>query len=157
MKTSELRNIIAPAVIALGFELVDCELHFEQGRKIILVYIDNPTGDISTKGVTIEDCTRVSRQINATLEVEAPTMGGYTLEVSSPGLDRPLVTAAHYQRFLGAHVKIKLKNPLDGRRNFTGELLSVVDNHLQIKVDQEIFDFSIENIEKANLIPDLRF
>lgn len=150
---SSLENIIAPAVTALGFDLVTCAFTFEGHRKIVRVYIDGP------QGVTVDDCARVSQQISAVLEVQTPINGQFHLEVSSPGLDRPLITPAHYRRFLGRHIRIKLHNALAGRRNFTGELKSISDNdgQIQILVDGQTIELSFANIEKANLIPDLRF
>jgi ribosome maturation factor RimP len=150
---SSLENIIAPAVAALGLELVTCVLTFEGHRKIIRVYIDGP------HGVTVDDCARVSQQVSAILEVQTPITGQFHLEVSSPGLDRPLITPAHYRRFLGQRIHIKLHNALAGRKNFTGELKSISDNdgQIQILVDGQTIELSFENIEKANLIPDLRF
>ncbi len=112
------------------------------------VFIDSP------QGVTVEDCTAVSRQISAILDVENPIHGQYDLEVSSPGLDRPLVTPAHYQRFLGKRARIKLRQPLDGRRNFAGELLAIEDDTVTIMVDGETFALVLSNIEKANLVPE---
>lgn len=150
---SPLENTIAPAVTALGFELVTCALTFEGHRKIVRVYIDGP------QGVTVDDCARVSQQISALLEVQTPITGQFHLEVSSPGLDRPLITPAHYRRFLGRRIRVKLHNALAGRKNFTGELQSISDNdgQIQILVDGQTIELSLANIEKANLIPDLRF
>lgn len=150
---SSLENIIAPAVTALGFELVTCVLAFEGGRKIVRIYIDGP------QGISVDDCARVSQQISAVLEVQTPITGQFHLEVSSPGLDRPLMTPAHYRRFLGQHIRLKLHNALAGRKNFTGELKSISDNdgQIQILVDGQPIELSFANIEKANLIPDLRF
>lgn len=148
---SHIETVITPAVTALGFELVSCGQYSEGGKKILRVYIDAP------QGVTVDDCTKASRQISAILNVEMPIAGQYNLEVSSPGLDRPLITPAHFQRFIGKQIKVKLHNALDERKNFSGELLGIDNNQVQILVDGTTFHLPLENIEKANLIPDLRF
>ncbi len=146
---AQLVTIIEPAVNALGYELISCDLYQQGGRAIIRVYIDKENG------VTIDDCTLASRQIGAALEVENALAGAYNLEVSSPGLDRPLVKIEHFTRFIGKQVRIKLALPLDGRRNFSGELIAVQDQQITINVDAEIFTLAFANIEKANLIPDI--
>ncbi len=150
--SSELESIIAPAVSALGFEMVYCCIVSEGHRKALRVFVENVQG-----GITIEDCSRISRQISAVLDVAAPIAGQYNLEVSSPGLDRLLVTPAHYQRFIGSKIHIKLRNGLDGRRNFTGELLSATNDIVRIQTEDSLFELELKNIEKANLIPELRF
>src|SRR5437870_3087505 len=110
-----LNQIIAPAVAALGYELVGCELAQDSGRQILRVYVDGENG------ITLDGCAAVSRQISAVLDVEDPIKGRFLLEVSSPGLERPLFSLAHYQRFIGHKAKLRLRQPQeDGRRNFTG-------------------------------------
>lgn len=152
MKAAELEKIIAPAISALGFELVNCIICSEKGKSTFRIFIDHP------QGVTVEDCARVTRQINTILEVSAPEIGGYSLEVSSPGLDRPLFTFEHFQRFIGNRIKITLHQPRNGRKNFTGELLNITaEKQIELRVDKEIFVLNLNDIEKANLIPNLRF
>lgn len=149
--TMPLESLIAPALAVMGFELVSCKFVSESGRRTLRVYVDSPAG------LTVDDCIHISRQINAILDAEASIDGAYDLEVSSPGLDRPLITLAHFQRFIDKEVKIKLHNPLEGRRHFTGKLLSAKENSVQILVDEKIVDLDFNNIEKANLVPDVRF
>ncbi len=147
--TAQLATLIAPAVIALGFEFVGCELLPSGGRITLRVYI------VKAEGVTIDDCSKASRQIGAVLDVEDPLMSRYDLEVSSPGADRLLVTPEHYQRFIGKRVRIKLHTPLDNnRRNFTGQLLELTADAVNIEVDGEIFTLNLSHIEKANLVPE---
>ncbi len=148
---AKLEPMLAPAIEVLGFELVDCALTNEAGRAILRIYID------SEQGVRLEDCQKVSEQISAILDVEAPLSGRYNLEISSPGLDRPLVTLAHYQRFIGRQIRLKLHRAVEGRRNFSGELLAVVGNSIQMRLEDQVMDFPLDNIEKANLVPELRF
>jgi ribosome maturation factor RimP len=143
-----IEKIITPAVNALGYELVACELRPGDRRLILRVYID------SENGVNLDDCTKISRQISALLDVEYPALEHYDLEVSSPGLDRPLVKPAHYQRYIGKRIRVKLRIPYEDRRNFTGELLHGDADTIAIRVDNQTFCLNLADIEKANLIPD---
>lgn len=143
-----LHAIINPAIALLGYELVGCELHRSGGRSLLRVYID------SDKGVTLEDCERASRQISAVLDVEDPISGAYDLEVSSPGLNRPLFVLEHYQRFIGKPAKIRLRMPQQDRRNFTGKIAGVNDGIITlIGENGEVWELPFPNIEKGNLIP----
>lgn len=143
-----LNEIVRPAVLALGFELLGCE-YLSQGRYSRLrIYVD------SDRGVSVDDCARVSEQVSAILDVEDPMAGEYTLEVSSPGLDRPLFILEHYKRFVGQQIKLRLRFPLDNRSNFTG-LLKTVDEEkesIEMVVDGKAYILYFSNIEKANLI-----
>lgn len=149
MEIPELETTIDAAVTAAGFELVNCSLSSIGRTKVIRVFIDAPNG------ISIDDCQKVSRQINAVLEVSDAFSGDYTLEVSSPGMDRALVKPEHYQRFLGSRVKIKLRHDMEGRRNFTGELISANAETISLQVDKKIFELPLSNIEKANIVPNL--
>ncbi|MFL6712462.1 MAG: ribosome maturation factor RimP [Sulfurifustis sp.] len=142
-----LRERLQAGVQALGFELVDVELTGGRQHQTLRVYIDSP------QGVTVDDCADVSRQLSAILDVEDPFPGTYTLEVSSPGLDRPLVTVADYRRFEGAIVKVRLATALDGRRNFTGRLASTTADGIVVEVDNEQFHLRFDAIERARLVP----
>ena len=144
---SALRVRLASGVEALGFELVEAELSGGRHHRTLRVYIDGP------EGVTVDDCAAVSRQLSAILDVEDPIPGSYTLEVSSPGLDRPLVTPADFRRFQGAMIKVRLLNALDGRRNFTGRLLETTPESVVMEVDQERFNLPLAAIERARLVP----
>lgn len=144
---SALRVRLASGVEALGFELVEAELSGGRHHRTLRVYIDRP------EGVTVDDCAAVSRQLSAILDVEDPITGSYTLEVSSPGLDRPLVTPADFRRFQGAMIKVRLLNALDGRRNFTGRLLETTPESVVMQVDQERFNLPLAAIERARLVP----
>ncbi len=144
---SALRMRLASGVKALGFELVEAELSGGRHHRTLRVYIDGP------EGVTVDDCAAVSRQLSAILDVEDPITGSYTLEVSSPGLDRPLVTPADFRRFQGAMIKVRLLNALDGRRNFTGRLLETTPESVVMEVDQERFNLPLAAIERARLVP----
>jgi len=111
------------------------------------VYIDKPGG------VTVDDCADVSRQLSAILDVEDPLPGSYMLEVSSPGLDRPLVTANDFRRFIGEMVKVQMHQPIAGRKRFKGRLLAASDERVTLEVDGEQFDLVLADVERARLVP----
>lgn len=144
---SELVNLIEPTVVSLGYELSDLELKLGGQDGVVRVFIDKP------EGVDISDCETVSRQLSAILDVEDPLPGHYRLEVSSPGLDRKLTKPAHFQRFVGETVRVKLRFPLDGRRNFRGTLTAADDERIEIEVDGKSYRLEIAAIESARLIP----
>ena len=141
-----LENLVAPALTVLGFELICCRFIIEDGRQTLRILIDNP------QGLTSDDCIQASRQIGAILDVEAIIDFPYDLEVSSPGLDRPLITVAHFRRFIDQTIKIKLHEPVEDQRHFTGQLLSVTEQIVQVLVGQKTIDIQFDNIDKANLV-----
>jgi len=146
---ANIQVLIEPAVTALGYELVGAE-YLSQGRHSLLrIYID------SEDGITLEDCERVSHQVSGILDVEDAIQGHYSLEVSSPGLDRPLFTLDHFKRFIGKQAKIKLAAPIDGRRKFNGVIRAVGDNQVVLEMDAEEFELPFNAIEKANLVPEI--
>ncbi len=143
----QMAELLEPGVNALGYELLGLE-YLSQGRHSVLrLFIDRPDG------ITVEDCERVSHQVSGVLEVEDPIKGQYTLEVSSPGLDRPLFKPAHFERFVGEQVQVRLVRPLDGRRKFKGQLLGLRDGSVVIELDGEELVLPWEDIEKAHLVP----
>ncbi len=146
MLDHHLQQILAPAVGALGYELLGVERN-QSGRHCLLrVYIDQDSG------ITIEDCEKVSHQVSGVLDVEDPIKTAYTLEVSSPGLDRPLFTRAHFERFMGHEIKLRLTKPLNNRRVFTGLLHSMIDDDIILIVDGINYQLALANIDKANLV-----
>lgn len=134
---------------ALGFEMVDAELAGGRQHQTLRVYIDGP------RGVTVDNCADVSRQLSAILDVEDPFSGSYTLEVSSPGLDRPLVKPADFRRFQGSLVKVRLLHGLDGRRNFTGQLVETTAEGIVLEVDDARVNLPFADIERARLVPQI--
>jgi ribosome maturation factor RimP len=149
----KLTQLLAPAVEGLGFELVGIE-HLPQGKQSLLrVYIDSP------EGVTIENCSRVSHQISGVLEVEEPIKGHFSLEVSSPGIDRPLFKREHFERFVGSKVKIKLHHAIEGRRNIVGVLEKLEGEAVYVQVDDtgETCQVQLDDIDKANVIGELKY
>lgn len=145
MLDTHLQQLFAPVVTALGYELVGVE----RINQIIRVYIDN-----AVNGITIGDCEQVSNQIEGILAVENPTQGHYTLEVSSPGLDRPLFTLAQLAHFIGHKVKIRLTQPINAQRTFIGILQQVNDQTITIVADGMKYNLPYMQIHRANLAPD---
>jgi ribosome maturation factor RimP len=142
-------KIVEPVVESMGYELVGVEL-MRHGRECTLrVYIDKPAG------ITLDDCAAVSHQLSGVMDVEDPIQSAYRLEISSPGLDRPLFKVGDFERFAGATARIKLAVPLEGRRNFTGILSGVQDGRVKVQVDEQMFELNFEHIERARLVPQL--
>lgn len=146
---STLRARLAAGTEAMGFQLVDVDLLGGRQHQTLRIYIDRP------QGVTVDDCAGVSRQLSAILDVEDPFPGSYTLEVSSPGLDRPLVTPDDFRRFQGEVVKVRLQRAMDGRRNFTGRLVETTPENIVVEVDRERFRLPLAAIERARLVPEI--
>ena len=149
MTKEKLGEILAPLVGDLGLEFVGIEFSPSAGSSLLRVYIDAPE-----RPVTIEDCERTSREISARLDVDDPIAGRYTLEVSSPGLDRPLFTPQQFARFIGSEVKIGTALPIDGRRRFQGVLRAVDDERVNLDQDGKDVAIAHANIVKAKLVPD---
>lgn len=149
MSKEQMKRIIEPAVEQLGFELADLEVKTGGRDSVLRIFID------AEKGIDIEDCELVSRQVSAILDVEDPLPGHYTLEVSSPGLDRTLTKPAHFQRFVGEEVRVKLRFPLNGRRNFRGVLKTAEKDNIVVEVDGKAHDLPLTTIESARLVPAL--
>ena len=145
-----LKRIVAATVEAMGYELVGVEFHPRSVSALLRVYIDGENG------ITLDDCQRVSHQVSGVLDVEDPIIGSYTLEISSPGLDRPLFEAKHFERFAGAEVRIQLRELLDGRRKLVGCLLGMRGGDVVIvDHDGQEWQVPLEQIEKARLVPQL--
>jgi ribosome maturation factor RimP len=151
MMIRELQAIVEPAVTAMGYELWGCEwVGAGRNQCLLRVYVDRE------EGVDIDACAKISRQISAVLDVEDPIGSRYLLEVSSPGIERPLFTLAQCRRYLGEKIEIRLRVPREGRRNFKGVLQSVTDESLALQMsDQTLLDFSWRDIEKAYLRPEI--
>jgi ribosome maturation factor RimP len=148
MNSEELGKLLEPTVEGLGYELADLELKIGGRDGVLRLFIDKTDGAIG-----VEDCEAVSRQVSAFLDVEDPIPGQYALEVSSPGLDRKLTKVEHFQRFTGEDVRIKLRFPLQGRRNFRGALKSATAELIEVEVDGEAHSLPISTIESVRLVP----
>lgn len=142
-----LKEMLEPAVSAVGMELWGVEFLAQGKHSILRLYID------SEQGVTIDNCEAVSHQVSGVLDVEDPINGEYSLEVSSPGMDRPLFSFAQFSRYVGELVKVRLQVAVSGKRNFTGKLLAANDGDLTFEVDNQQLTVSINQIDKANLVP----
>lgn len=153
-KASDIAALLAPTVQSLGLELLGVEYLPAPGGATLRLYIDVPVAEAAERSVGIEHCEAVSREVSAQLDVEDPISGHYTLEVSSPGVDRPLFDAAQFARFQGEQAKVALKLPQDGRRRLTGRIASVQGDTITFDVDGAPVAVDAGNIEKARLVPD---
>lgn len=151
MKHDVLEKLLTPLVATLDLELIGAEFAPHHGNALLRLYIDG-----KDRPVTIEDCEAVSRAASAALDASDPIQGRYTLEVSSPGLDRPLFSAAQFARFIGREVKLAVNMPVGGRRRFLGAIRSVEGE--RIVIEQNGVEVGIEhgNVLRANLVPEFR-
>lgn len=156
-REDKITQLCQPVVESMGFEWVGVEFHPNSVNSILRIYVDKPEG-----GITMDDVVLVTEQINPLLDVEEPINMAYTLEVSSPGLDRPLFTLEHFERFIGQEVKINTRQGIERRRKFAGKIIAVdKDNRLitiglkKDKKQQDKLNINIvlDNIEKARLVP----
>lgn len=146
MLDHQLQRLFAPVINGLAYELLGVERHQHGRHCVVRVYIDHPNG------ITLEDCEKVSHQLSGVLDVEDPIKTAYTLEVSSPGLDRPLFTRAHFERFIGHEIKVRLIKPVNNRRVFTGTLHSMVDDDLLLIIDGKAYRLALAMIDKAHVV-----
>ena len=142
----QLIEMLETTVARLGFELTDLELQAGE-HGFLRLYIDNAAG------IRLEDCEAVSRQVSALLDVEDPISGDYNLEVSSPGLNRRLVKAEHFERFAGENVRVKLKRLFEGRRNFKAKLIGYVEPNVVLQEGQAKFLIPLQEIDTARVVP----
>ena len=148
MSLQILNELLQPLVEDLGYEFVGIEYSNNPKNSVLRLYID------SENGVDIKDCETVSRETAALLDVKDPIKSQYNLEVSSPGLARPLFTLAHYSEFVGEQAKITLFAPQDGRRKFVGPILGVDESTIRIEQDGVEASIDFDNVVKAKLVPD---
>ena len=148
-REERLRRLLEPAVEGFGYELLGVQLLAQGHHSKLRVYID------SEEGITVDDCARVSHQVSGVLEVEDPIPGQYTLEVSSPGMDRPLFRAAHYEQHKGSRVSVKLHAPMEGRRKFKGQLLGMQASNVWLMEDEIEWLIPLDLIGTARLIPEM--
>lgn len=139
-------ELLQPGAEALGYELVAVELTGGD-VSIVRIYIDSPDG------ITVTDCSKASRQFSAIMDVEDPISNRYTLEVSSPGMDRPLAKPNHFKEVVGSEVKIKMATLVNGRRRFTGELVEATDEFAVVEVDGEQTELLYDEMDKARIVP----
>ncbi|HLI16856.1 MAG TPA: ribosome maturation factor RimP [Rhodanobacteraceae bacterium] len=155
METEAIAARVAPALEELGLECLGVEWNAGHGGGLLRVYIDSlqQDGD-AANAVSVDDCEAASREISALLDVDDPIPGHYVLEVSSPGIERPLFNAAQFARFIGAEAKVTLKLPRDGRRRLRGRIAAVDGSNIRMDVDGGRMDVAEDEIESAHLVPD---
>lgn len=141
-----LTGLVTPVAIALGYELWGIEYISSGKQTIVRIYID------AENGIDVDDCAKLSRQVSSVFDVEDPILGEYSLEVSSPGMDRPLFTLEQFRRYIGEQVKVRLRTPFDGRRKFAGRLTAIEDDELVIAVDEHEYLLPFDAIDKANVV-----
>ncbi len=145
-KQDLLRDLIEPVVTALDCELWGVEYNSQGRHTMVRVYIDGPDG------VSIDDCANVSRQLSSVFDVEDPITGEYNLEVSSPGMDRPLFSLAQYAQFIGEQLQVRLRTSFEGRRKFSGQLTGVEGDEVVLVVDEHEYLLPFDSIDKASVI-----
>jgi len=148
LRSVKLTHLLQPLVEDLGYEFVGLEHGSNTKNPVLAVYID------SEDGIAVEDCEKVSREVAALLDVEDPIPGHYNLEISSPGLDRPLFTLEQFGRFVGEVARISLFAPQEGQRKFKGTILGAEGDRVKIEVDGSEVQLEMNNIAKARLVPD---
>ncbi|CAN5317288.1 ribosome maturation factor RimP [soil metagenome] len=149
-KADDIQALLAPTVASLGLELLGVEFVPSGASALLRLYID-----VEGRHVGVEDCEAASREVSALLDVEDPISSEYTLEVSSPGIDRPLFSVAQFARWVGEQAKVQLRLPKDGRRRFTGRIVSAAGDSIVMADDTGEFSITHDNIDKARLVPDL--
>lgn len=141
----EVREVVEPILESQGLELVDLEYQRESQGWVLRIYLDREGG------VSLEDCAGISHEVGAVLEVKDLIPSSYILEVSSPGLTRPLKKPEDFNKFRNQMVKIKLYEPFDGRKNFKGTLLGLEGDRVRVEVEQQVYELPLQRIAKANL------
>ncbi len=145
----QIGALLEPGIRSMGYELVGVEYQGgTRGGGLLRVYID------SEHGISAEDCQKVSYQVSGVLDVEDPIPGHYTLEISSPGLDRLLFRAQDFERFAGQLVRVRMRVPVDGQRKFKGRLKAIQDGIVLIEQDDAEVGLPLEQIEQARLVPE---
>ena len=149
-RDSLLIELLQPVVEAMGFIFWGLEFKASGRHTLLRIYIDHE------EGVNVDQCAEVSRQVSSVLDVEDPITQEYTLEVSSPGMDRPLFTLQQYQQYANHILDLRLRVPFDGRRKFKGQLLGTEDQDVVLLVDENEYLLPIELIEKAHIVPQFK-
>ena len=148
MMREALEKLLRPAVEDTGYELWDLEFAPRARGGMLRLYIDSPAG------ITLDDCERVSRAVSTVLDAEDPIPGQYTLEVSSPGLDRVLRTREHFERYAGETVRLEMKELVGGRRRFVGRLVRVLDREIELALEEGSVTLPLDGVHKARLVPE---
>jgi len=149
MLRDQLTELLDPVVTRLGYELWELEYVTRAGGGLLRLYIDSPDG------ISVDDCERVSRAVSEELDATDPIPNEYTLEVSSPGLDRVLRKPEHFTRFAGEHVKLEMTEAINGRKRFSGRLTDVSGGEIALEVDGATLRLPIAGIHKARVAPQI--
>jgi len=149
MYYEELNKLVEPSIKNMGYELSDLEIKQHGRSKVLRLFIDN------SEGITLDDCEVVSQHVSLLLDVEDIIPEDYTLEVSSPGLNRKLTKIEHYLRFLGSEVKVKLHPSVEGRKNFKGKLLLADKDKIKVEVDGQIHKIAADSIDSTRLVTNI--
>jgi ribosome maturation factor RimP len=149
MLRDQLVELLGPVVADLGYELWELEYTGQSGSGLLRLYID------SAEGISVDDCERVSRAVSAAMDVADPIASNYTLEVSSPGLDRVLRKREHFARFTGEQVRVETVRTVGGRKRFAGLLVKVEGDEITLEVDGSTVSLPVDGINKARLAPEL--
>ena len=149
-KDTQLTELLGPIVESMNFIFWGLEFVVQGRNTMLRVYIDHENG------INVDDCAAVSRQLSATLDVEDPITQEYTLEVSSPGMDRPLFTLEQYQQYVNHIIELRLRMPFEGRRKFKGQLTGFEQEDIVLYVDNHEYLLPFELIEKANVVPQFK-
>jgi len=149
MLRDQLGELLEPVVSGLGYELWELEYVTRPGGGLLRLYIDSPAG------VGLDDCEKVSRAVSEAMDFADPIAAAYTLEVSSPGLDRVLRTQQHFERCIGALARVELAMPLQGRKRFAGRLLQVQAGQITLEIDGGRVELPIGAIHKARVVPEV--
>jgi ribosome maturation factor RimP len=147
----DLWLLAEPYVRDAGFDLIEVQYGREQRGLVLRLFIDRPVG--GSGGINVDDCERVSRDVSAALDVADKIPQTYQLEVSSPGLDRPLRRERDFARFVGESARIRLTEGVEGRRNFTGTIRGAKEGRVEIACDGRSYELPIDDITRANLVP----
>lgn len=148
-KEAELADLLRATVEAMGFALWGLEFRAQGKNSLLRIYIDREAG------VQVDDCAQVSRQISGILDVEDPIAGEYSLEVSSPGIDRFLFSIEQCQQYVGEWLEVKLRAPFEGRKNFNGTLVGIEDQDVVVRIDDDEYVLPFDSIDKAKVKPRL--
>lgn len=149
MLNDTLESLLTPVIERLGYELVDLEYRGAGRGGVLQVFIDGPDG------ITLEDCAAVSGQVSGILDVEDPIPGEYNLEVSSPGLDRPLRRPAHFEKYAGSEIKVKMKKGYPGKLRLKGILQGIDEGKVALVVDGQTHELPLDKIDSARLVPEI--
>ena len=143
----KLEEMLRPGIEALGFDLWGIEYQSHAKRSMLRIYID------AEAGISVDDCAKVSHQVSGVLDVEDPITGEYTLEVSSPGMDRPLYRLEQYAEYIGSDINIRLRIAFEGRRKFQGRLVAIEGDEVVIQLDGHEYLLPFEQIDRAQIVP----